>query len=75
MIEVIVGLDQAQELVLIDRIKCFKCREYDHVAKDCPTAKVEKKSEQIQQMYNMDEEQAMLKLLATDTYYIFNRIN
>ena len=38
-----------------DRIRCYKCREYNHFAKDCATSKVEKESEQIQQMYNMDE--------------------
>ena len=58
-----------------DRIRCYKCREYDHFAKECPTSKVEKESEQIQQMYNMDEEQTALKLLATDTYDSLNRIN
>ena len=35
----------------------YKCREYDHFDKYCPASKVEKESEQIQQMYNMDEEQ------------------
>ena len=30
--------------------------------------KTEKESKQIQQMYNLDEEQTMLKVLATDTY-------
>ena len=43
MTEVVVGgLDQVQEPVLRDRIWCFKCREYDHFAKDCPTSQVEK---------------------------------
>ena len=51
-----------------DRIRCYKCREYDHFAKDCPTSKLEKETEQVQQMYNMDEEQTSLKTLVTDTY-------
>ena len=42
---------------------------------DCPTSQVEKDSEQIQQMYNMDEEQCSLKVLATDTYDNLNSIN
>ena len=25
-----------------DRIRCYKCREYDHFAKDCPTSKEER---------------------------------
>ena len=40
-----------------DRIRCFKCREYDHLAKDCLNSQTEKQPEQIQQMYNLDEEQ------------------
>ena len=44
-----------------DRIRCYKCREYDHFAKDCPTSKIEKEAEQIQEMYNMDKEQTALK--------------
>ena len=36
---------------------------YYHFAKAFPTSEVEKESEQIQQMYNMDEEQTTLKLL------------
>ena len=39
-----------------DRIRCYKCREYDHFAKDCPT-KIEKETDQIQQMFSLDEEQ------------------
>ena len=40
-----------------DRIRCFKCREYDHFGKDCPTSKEEREIEQIQQMFNLDEGQ------------------
>ena len=50
-----------------DRTRCYKCREYDHFAKNCPTLQTEKGSEQIQQMYNMDEEQTALKVLVTYT--------
>ena len=31
-----------------DRIRCYKCREYDHFSKDCPTSKEERAIEQIQ---------------------------
>ena len=77
MIEVVVGVEQVQELVPIetelDAIN--KCREYDHFGKDCPTTKIEKEEEQIQQMYYMDEEKPTLKLLATDIYDSLNKIN
>ena len=51
-----------------DRIRCYKCRKYDHFAKDCLTTKEERKIDQIQQMFNLDEKQTSLKTLATDTY-------
>ena len=72
----IVGLGQVQEPnTNRDRIRCFKCREYDHFTKDCPTSQVEKEPEQIQQMYNMDKDQRALKALATDTYDSLNNIH
>ena len=46
-----------------DRIRYYKCQEYDHFVKDCPTSKLEKETKQVQQMYNMDEEQTSLKIL------------
>ena len=30
-----------------DRIRCFKCTEYDHFANDCPSSDTERESEQI----------------------------
>ena len=58
-----------------DRIRCYKCREYDHFVKDCPTSKEEREIEQIQQMYNLDEEQTSLKALATNMYDSLNKRN
>ena len=58
-----------------DRIRCYKCREYDHFAKDCPTSKEEGEIQQIQQMFNLDEGQTSLKTLATDMYDSLNKIN
>ena len=58
-----------------DRIRCFKCREYDHFAEDCPNSQKEKEPEQIQQMYNLDEEQTALKVLATETFDNLIRTN
>ena len=58
-----------------NRTRCYKCREYDHFAKDCPTSKEEREMEQIQQMFNLEEEQTSLKALATDMYDYLNKIN
>ena len=59
-----------------DRIRCFKCREYNHFAKDCLNSDTEKeKSEQIQQMYNLEEQKTALKVLAPDTYDDLIRTN
>ena len=58
-----------------DRFRCYKCREYDHFAKDCPTTKEERETEQIQQMFNLDEGQTSLKMLATDMYHSLNKIS
>ena len=47
-----IGQDQVQEQVTIDRIICFKCMEYNHFAKDCPYIRVTEKgqTEHMQQM-------------------------
>ena len=51
-----------------DRIRCFKCREYDHFAKDCLSSDTEKEqSEQMQQMLNLEDKTA-LKVLEADAY-------
>ena len=41
-----------------DRIRCYKCREYDHFKRNCPTSREEKEIEQFQQMLNLGEEHA-----------------
>ena len=58
-----------------DRIRCYRCREYEHFAKDCPTSKEDREIEQIQQILNLDDEQTSLKTLASDMYDSFNKIN
>ena len=40
-----------------DKIYCYKCRDYDHFTRDCPTSKEEKEIEQLQQMLNLGNEQ------------------
>ena len=49
-----------------DRIQCYKCREYDHFTKDCPTSREEKEIEQLQQMLNLGDEQTSLTLLISN---------
>ena len=58
-----------------DRIRCYKCREYDHFLKDCPTSKEEREIEQIQQKFNIDEGENSLKTLSTEMYDRLNKIN
>ena len=36
----VLDLDQVQEQVPVERIRCCKCREYDHFTKDCLTSKL-----------------------------------
>ena len=43
-----------------DRIRGYKCREYDHFARDCPTSRKEREIEQLQQMLNLEEDQTSL---------------
>ena len=38
-----------------DRIRCYKCREYDHFVRDCPNSQEERGLGQLQQVLNMEE--------------------
>ena len=58
-----------------DKIRCFKCREYDHFMKDCPTSMEEKEIEQLQQMLKLEDEQKSLKSLVTNTHDSFSMVN
>ena len=58
-----------------DSIRCYKCEEYDHFAKDFPASQEVREIDQLQQMLNLDKEQTSLKALATDTYDSLNKIN
>ena len=50
-----------------DRIRCFKCREYDHFVRECLTRQEKREIEQIQQMFNLDDEQTSLQTTLMDT--------
>ena len=50
-----------------DRIRCFECREYDHFARECPTRQENRETEQIQQMFSLDNGQTILQTLLIDT--------
>ena len=50
-----------------DRIRCFECRDYDHFVRFCPTKQQSRETEQIQQMFNMDEDQTILQTPLMDT--------
>ena len=43
-----------------DRIRCFECREYDHFARECPRGE-NRETEQIQQMFSLDDDQTLLQ--------------
>ena len=60
-----------------DRSRCFKCREYNHFAKDCLNISDTEKeqSEQIQQILNLEDDETALKILVSDTYEDLNREN
>ena len=51
------------------------CREYDHFARDYPTSREERELEQLQQMLNLEDEQASLKSLVTNTQDNFSGVN
>ena len=39
-----------------DRIRCYSCKEYDHFMRNCTKSRDERNLEQLQQMFNMEEE-------------------
>ena len=58
-----------------DRIRCLECREYNHFMRDCPMTQANRETEQIQQMFNMDEDQTILQTPLMDIYQIGQSIS
>ena len=50
-----------------DRIGCFRWREYDYFVRECLTRLENREIEQIQQMFNLDDEQTALQTSLMDT--------
>ena len=50
-----------------DRIRCFECRQCNHFMREYPTRQASREAEQIQQMFNMDEDQMILQTPLMDT--------
>ena len=55
-------------------MRCYKCREYNHFAKDYPTSREERELDELQQMLNLDGKQTSLKTLVTNAHDL-NKIN
>ena len=51
------------------------CWEYDPFAKDYSSTREKRETEQIQQLFNLDEEQTSLKTSAKDTYDSLSKTN
>ena len=49
-----------------DRIRCFKCREYNHFAREYPARQENRETEQIQQMLSLDDDHTILQTLLID---------
>ena len=49
-----------------DRIRCYRCRQYDHFTRDCPNSREEIDLEQLQQMLNMEEQNHRIESLNDD---------
>ena len=58
-VQSIVDWGQGLEPVQIE-IRCYKCREYNHFARECPTSREEREIEQLQQMLDLEENQNSL---------------
>ena len=69
-VEALVIVDQGQfqgQLQIEIGSDVLSVGEYDHFARDCPTRQGSREAEQIQQMFNMDEDQTILQTPLMDT--------
>ena len=56
-----------------DRLKCYKCREYGHFLRDCPSSREQKEIEQLQQRLILEDEQTLLTSLISNMQGNFSR--
>ena len=56
-----------------DRIRYYKCREYDRFVRDCPTSREEKEIEHLQLMFILGDKQTSLTSLIPNTQDNFSR--
>ena len=77
-VEVDLGKDNTQIILNTrrnDRSSSSRSRSGLIILLDCPNLQTQKEPEQIQQMYNLDEDQTALKVLAADTHDNLIRTN
>ena len=42
-------------------LRCFECKEYEHFTRECPARRENRETEQIQQIFILDEDQTILQ--------------
>ena len=58
-----------------DRIRCFHCREYDHFTRGCLKTQANREAEEVQQVFNMNEDQTILQASLMDVDHDGQTIN
>ena len=69
MIEALVTVDQGrvqEQLQIGTESDALNVKKYYHLARDCPTMQANREDKQIQQMFNMDEDQRIIQTQLMD---------
>ena len=53
----------------------MSCREYDHFTRDCPITQADREVEEIQQMFNTDEDQTLVQMPLMDTDQVVQSVS